>query len=340
MKKLVFILSLIALIAIPNKILNAQTWLPSLGQGVDDAAMSFVEAVIEFEGKVIITGEFSSVSGVSVAYIARWNGSTWEAMGAGLPAVGRTLAIYNGELYAGLDAIGTPTLQKWDGAAWVASGPFTEPISTLYVDPVSNDFYAGGYFTSPGKFIAKLIGTTWTGLGNLPDGTSSFPGVKAISVFNNVLYVGGTFGNTTTTQYCAKYNGSSFVQVHADQPSNVVNAFTQKDNKLYFGGAFSRVGPVGSPFTPSVIAWDGTSWVPLTSDNSGPIPSFGGVEDLVVYKNQIYATGTFTDIFNAPVTVNNIARYNDCSWKNLSDGGPTIGMNNKGYCLAVIGSDL
>lgn len=340
MKKVLSIFSIIVFIAIPNQLIKAQTWLPSLAQGVDDATMSFVEAIIEFEGDVVITGEFSSVSGVPAAFVARWNGTSWEAMGTGLPAVGRTLAIYNGELYAGLDGLSISTLQKWNGTSWEASGPFTQPISTLYVDPVSNDFYAGGFFTSPGRFIAKLIGTTWTGLGNLPDGTSSFPGVKAISVYNNQLYVGGTFGNTTSTQYCAKYNGSSFVQVHTDQPSNVVNAFVQKDNKLYFGGAFSRVGPTGSPFTPSVIGWDGTNWVPLTSDNSGPIPSFGGVEDLVVYKNQIYATGNFSSIFNTTVVPNNIARYNDCSWKDLADGGAVIGLNNKGYCLAVIGNDL
>jgi hypothetical protein len=320
--------------------INSQTWLPSLGQGVDDAPYAFTEAIIEFEGDIIITGEFASVSGVPVAYVARWNGSSWESMGNGLPAVGKCLAVYNGELYAGLDGIGVSTLQKWNGTSWVASGPFQNPILTLYVDPVSNTFYAGGYFTSPGKYVAKLNGSTWVGVGNLTAGSSSFPGVKAISVYNNDLYVGGTFGGGSSVQYVAKYNGSSFVSLSANQPNQVVNSLVQKDGLLFLGGAFSRVGPSGSPLTPSVISYDGSSWVPLTDDMSGPINSEGGVNKLIVYKNQIYAVGTFVNIFSTDLETNNIARWNDCKWKSLDDGNTPIGINGQGLCLAVINDDL
>jgi hypothetical protein len=320
--------------------INSQTWLPSLGQGVDDAPLAFTEDIIEYEGDIVITGEFSSVSGVPVAYVARWNGSSWEAMGNGLPAVGRTLAIYNGELYAGLDGIGVSTLQKWNGTTWVASGPFQDPILTLYVDPVSNTFYAGGYFTSPGKYVAKLNGSTWVGVGNLTAGSSSFPGVKAIHVFNNELYVGGTFGGGSAVQYVARFNGTSFVSLTTNQPNQPVTSFAVQDNYLYVGGAFSRIGPAGSPATRSVARWNGTNWVQMAADESGPNTAFGGVNRIISYKGQIYATGTFEIISITGVQVTNIARWNDCKWKSLDDGNTPIGINGQGLCLAVINDDL
>lgn len=338
MKKLVF--SFLCITAFYFNQITAQTWLPALGQGIDDAALAFAEAIIEFEGDIIVTGEFSSVSGVPATYIARWNGSTWQAMGSGLPAVGRCLAIYNGELYAGLDAIGSSTLQKWNGTSWVASGPFDSPIATLYVDPVTNDFYAGGYFTSPGKFVAKLNGTTWTGIGNLPNGTSSFPGVKAINVYNGTLYVGGTFGGGTSTQYVAKLSGSSFVGLHIDQPNQPVASFVQQDGLLYMGGAFSRIGPAGSPSTRCVARWNGTNWIQMAADESGPNTALGGVKNIVSYKGQIYAVGTYTNISITGLEVNNIARWNDCSWKNVTNGVSAIGVNGTANCLAVIGDNL
>lgn len=338
MKKLIF--SFLCITAFYFSQITAQTWLPALGQGLDDGTLVFAEAIIEFEGDIIVAGEFSSASGVPANYIARWNGSSWQAMGGGLPAVARCLAIYNGELYAGLDAIGSSTLQKWNGTSWVASGPFDNPILTLYVDPATNTFYAGGYFTSPGKFVAKLNGTTWTGIGNLPNGTSSFPGVKAINVYNGSLYVGGTFGGGTTTQYVARLNGSSFIGLHVDQPNQPLTSFAQQDGLLYMGGAFSRIGPSTNPQTRCVARWDGTNWIQMATDLSGPNTALGGVKSIASYKGQIYAVGTFANISITGLEVNNIARWNDCSWKNVTDGTSAIGINGMGNFLAVIGDNL
>lgn len=341
MQKLYYSAGIFLLVLLFNftpKTSSAQSWLPALAQGVDDAPYAFVNAVIEYQNDIIITGEFASVSGVSCTYVARWNGTSWAAMGTGLPAVGKCLAIYNGELYAGVDAIGSSTLHKWNGTAWVASGPFTEPIHTLYVDPVSNTFYAGGQFTTPGKYVAKLNGTTWAGMGALPAGTSSFPAVNAISVHNNTLYVGGTFGGGTTTQYFAKWNNvSSFVNVHADQPNQPVFAMAQQDGNLFVGGAFSKIG-TGN--TRCLAQWDGSAWVAMASDFSGPNTALGGVRSIASYKGQMYVAGMFSIISITGLTANNVARWNGCSWKDLNDGVSTVGVDSDAYALAVVGDNL
>jgi hypothetical protein len=322
----------------------SQTWLPPLGQGVDGGSVNFafVETIIKFQDDIVIAGEFQSVSGVSANYVAKWNGSTWSAMGTGLPTLPKCLAIYNNELYAGLDDIGSSTLYKWNGTAWIATGPFNNPILTMYVDENTNEFYVGGSFTSPGKYISKWNGTSWVGIGNLATGNANFPGVRSIFKYKNELYVGGTFGAGTSTQYIAKFNGTSFVGLSSDQPNQLVNTMVEKDGKLFIGGAFSRVGPSGSPLTPSVIKWNGTGWEALTENNTGPVNSFGGVKSLTIYKNQVYATGSFASIFNTDpnLTVNNIARFNDCQWKDLNDGLGSVGLAGNGNCMAVIDETL
>ncbi|MBI2257833.1 MAG: T9SS type A sorting domain-containing protein [Flavobacteriia bacterium] len=321
----------------------SQTWLPSLGQGVDDNPIVYVSDVEEYEGDIIVAGEFSSVSGLAAAFVAKWNGTSWETMGTGLPAVPKCLAIYNNELYAGLDNIGSNTLQKWNGNQWEGVGPFTDPILTLYVDPSDNTFYAGGLFTSPGIYIAKLNGTTWQGLGNLTAGTSSFPGVYAVKKFNNELYCAGTFEGGGMRKYVAKWNNTNndWEALSSYQPNQAAYALEEYNGFLYIGGAFSRVGAFSDnlPFA-SVAKWSGSDWVAMASDNAGPNSAFGGVKSLAVYQNQLYATGSFATLFVTDETVNNIARWNDCRWKALGDGVSTIGINAEGLCLNVINNNL
>lgn len=340
MRKYYFIIGLflsLSQLITPNHA-RAQSWLPALGQGVDDAPLAFVNAAIEYQGNLIITGEFANVSGISCTYVAQWNGTSWQAMGSGLPAVGKCLAIYNNELYAGLDALGSSTLQKWNGSNWEASGPFDAPITSLYVDETSGTFYAGGSFTTPGKYIAKYSGGTWTGIGALQAGTSSFPRVDAISVYQGQLYVGGTFGGGTTVKYLAKLDASNnFVGIHADLPNQPVNDFAQQDNMLFIGGAFSKIGTASMR---GLAQWDGTAWIDLASDQSGPNTALGGVKTVTSYKGQLYVGGTFSNIFVTGLEVNNVARWNGCSWKNLSDGISTIGVSGPVNELIVMGDNL
>jgi hypothetical protein len=58
-----------------------------------------------YNGELIAGGEFTTAGGVTANRIARWNGTTWQALGTGMsggyyPYV-LALAVYNGELIAG-----------------------------------------------------------------------------------------------------------------------------------------------------------------------------------------------------------------------------------------------
>src|SRR5262249_26040572 len=61
---------------------------------------------------------------VTTSHIARWDGTAWRALGAGLPGLVQSLAVYD------IAATGSPQLlaggpfglQYWDGAAWTDLG--------------------------------------------------------------------------------------------------------------------------------------------------------------------------------------------------------------------------
>jgi hypothetical protein len=153
-------------------------------------------------------GPFVTAGGITAKYIAKWDGSSWSALGSGVNNNVAALAVSGGNLYAGgtfTMAGGNPAsyVAKWDGSGWSALGSGTSyyPVWALAVS--GGDLYAGGRFTAAGASsannIAKWDGVDWTPLGS---GLSST--VSALTVLNNNLYVGGSFAT-------AGANGSPFI---------------------------------------------------------------------------------------------------------------------------------
>ena len=128
-----------------------------------------------------VGGYFRSAGGIEVNNIAKWDGSSWSALGSGL---GR---------------------------------PFHQFVSALVAS--GTDLYAGGYFVSTGgvaaNHVAKWNGSSWSTLGSGVTGRDLFsplPEVSALAVSGSDLYAGGHFttaGDSAATNI-AKWNGSSW----------------------------------------------------------------------------------------------------------------------------------
>lgn len=74
--------------------------------------------------ELIAAGGFQLIDGVSAPRIARWDGTTWRAIGAGLPGAAFSLAVHDdgtgSKLYAGGHFDGAVVL--WHGTSWVSIG--------------------------------------------------------------------------------------------------------------------------------------------------------------------------------------------------------------------------
>jgi hypothetical protein len=126
-----------------------------LNNGVDALA-------IDGSGNLYAGGSFTKASGVSVNYIAKWDGSAWFPLGSGMDGSVNALAIdKSGNLYAGgwfqyAGGVSANSIAKWNGSTWSPLGSGiayntnpADPVLTLAID-ITGNLYAGGMFTTAG----------------------------------------------------------------------------------------------------------------------------------------------------------------------------------------------
>lgn len=140
---------------------------------------------------LVVAGNFSSIEGVAVQNVARFDGSSWSPLG-GLPSTVLSLAVHDSgsgdELFASGNFQGT--FARWTGSAWEA---FTSPGSSsallTYDDGSGPAFYAGGGFG-----VSRWNGASWSPISNDPLGA-----VHSLEAHAGRLYFGGSFLSTAQT---------------------------------------------------------------------------------------------------------------------------------------------
>jgi hypothetical protein len=301
-------------------------------------------------------GSFTHAGGSSANHIARWNGSTWSALGAGVSTSGSTssvqsLAVFDDgsgpALYAGGDfaqagGVNVHNIAKWNGTSWsgLADGLTDTYITskvyvhalTVFDDGHGAALYAGGSFlTASGKSVdcvARWNGTTWSPLAPTGDGISG--AVQALAAFDDgtgsALYAAGGFqsAGATTVKEIAKWNGSGWSSLAGGVSGlnvtelHALGAFDSGGvTRLYAGGYFFQVGGAA---VHDVAQWDGTTW----SDMSGGVSS-GTVYALARYDDgsgaRIYAGGDIQQ--TATQVISGIASWDGSSWSPV--GGGVVG---------------
>ena len=210
------------------------------------------------DGTLYAGGDFETMGGVTVNGIAKWDGTSWLALGTGLNTGtnGNVLAIAfdsAGNLYAGGDfttagGVAAAQIAKWDGTTWSALGSGTNGL-VYDLEFVGADLYLGGNFTTAGgssaNYIAKWNGTSWSALGL---GTNALVRSIESDGFGS-LYVGGDFTTAggTAAASIAKWNGSAWSNLIStggtlDGTNGTVYSLKYTGNALYVGGNFTRAG--------------------------------------------------------------------------------------------------
>jgi hypothetical protein len=116
-----------------------------------------VNTIGPFDGGLLVGGGLTMIGGVSFSRIALWNGQAWTPFGDGLPGIPGTHVMFDGALHVGGSGSSMPgRLRKWDGQTWSELGDGVFQPSPL--NPANNSAF-----------------------------------VRALTVLNGELYVGGTF---------------------------------------------------------------------------------------------------------------------------------------------------
>ena len=321
------------------------SWLPTFGEFPGTSLDVGALAVFDDGGgpDLYVGGSFSWAGGTAASRIARWDGTRWSALGAGIDGAGYVLSLATFDdgggpaLYAGgrfLSAGGgdAKRVAKWDGSSWSALGSGTDwsvNALALFDDGGGEALYAAGYFTDAlgdaRSRIARWDGTSWSPL--LPMASGRL--INALAVFDDgtpSLYAGGSFlgiSGDVPAQNVARWDGSGWSTLGSGLLDFNCAVAVFDDG----GGPAVYVGSSYTGSTPKrIVRWDGASWSPVGGGTNG------SVLGLTVFDDgsgpALYAGGGFTSA--GGVTANYIARWDGTSWSALGSG-----MNWNVNALAV-----
>jgi hypothetical protein len=193
---------------------DGSSWLTlggSPGDGVSGPPGFKVKALKTFNGELYVGGSFDMAGGVSASNIAKWDGTSWSAIGSGTNGEVNSIEVFNNELYIGgdfTDAGGVTVngIAKLTGSTFTALGSGTNGKVNA-IAAYMNKMYVTGAFTTAGSVttqnIAAWDGTTWSavGLGLNFDGYT-------LEQYTGDLYIGGFFSvaGTAFANNIALYN--------------------------------------------------------------------------------------------------------------------------------------
>src|SRR5205823_2177762 len=178
-----------------------------------------------------IGGDFTVIGDVIANYVAKWNGSSWTALGSGtgggdfrtgngaFPYV-RALAVSGSDLYVGgyfttAGGNAANNVAKWNGSGWTALGSELRGAfgAGTYVRALAvsgSNVYVGGYFTTAGgsaaNYIAKWDGSNWTSLGSGMDNE-----VRALAVSGSDVYAGGYFTTARSEEHTSELQSLAYL---------------------------------------------------------------------------------------------------------------------------------
>jgi Immunoglobulin domain len=296
---------------------NGSAW-QAMGSGMAGTG-STVLALAVFNNQLIAAGTFTSAGGVAANNIAAWNGSSWQPLGSGLTSAGtvsvRALAVYSGQLYASgsfgsAGGVALTGMARWNGASW-SSAPAGGDSGAYAMTVYNNELYAGGQGSFNGSVtLYRFNGASWFTtpgpiIGTIDPGDLA-PSIRALTVFQNKLIVGGNFhdvGSFIGANGIASWDGGASTWATLSTGMNApVYALTVQNGLLYAGGAFTTAGNVLSTH---VASWGGGSWAGTATSMTGS----GTLSVLAIcgHNGDVVAGGNFAAVNG--VTAGNLARF-------------------------------
>ena len=302
-----------------------------------NGAHTFGYAVAVIGTDVYVGGSPLETAGNVLAKgVAKWNGSTWSALGSGVDGSVYAMAVSGTDLYVAgnfstAGGISANNVAKWNGSAWSALGSGVSGGLVLSLAASGSDVYAGGTFSMAGgnaaSNIARWNGSAWSALGSGTDQQ-----VVAIAVSGSNVYAGGEFSMAggNPANYVARWNGSAWSALGSGVDFTV-NALAVSGSDLYVGGSFSTAG--GNPAN-SIARWNGSSWSALGSGITSSTSAV--VRSIVVVGSNVYAGGEFDTAGGNPAT--NAARWNGSAWSALGNGLASGRTSNNTAILSLAAS--
>jgi hypothetical protein len=275
--------------------------------------------------KLYVGGDFTSVGGIPMPDLARWDGSAWSTLGVGSPQVGSfnswafgqfddgsgpALFVSSGFLAAG----GLPAkyIAKLQNSAWIpmGSGEFEPVMGTTVIDDGQGPQLIASFHVGSSQQVryARWTGSAWAAMG---------------PVFSGWFTDFGTFDAGTGPTLLAhaasgrlsRWDGSNWNQIGGNWTGQIQSLAQFDDGtgpRLYAGGWFTTNDGAPGDY---LVFWDGSTW-----------SSFGPALDGAVTCVAVIDLGTGPQLFMSRVLPagsqpsNVVARWNGSGWDSLGAG--------------------
>jgi hypothetical protein len=314
----------------------------ALGEGIAarDSSTGVYALAADYRGNLYAGGTFTMAGGVTALNVARWNGESWSALGAGVTVgvpgfqVVQSILVDGGMVYiAGafksVGNIPVNGIARWNGAAWenINDGKWGDLYlpngeSFVYLRSLAMDrdgrLYAAGNFRMAGgrsaNDVAVWDGSDWSGLGT--DASVETAIRQLILDPKGGLYVAGNFlsAGGIIVNHIAHWSGSTWTGLGGGVTGLYGGSVTclalDDAGNLYAAGSFTQAGNIPAS---NVAKWNGSIWESLGSGVNGDVASMA-----VDSQNHLYVSGWFSTAGGVPV--NNIAEWTGTQWEALGDG--------------------
>jgi hypothetical protein len=284
-------------------------------------------AALAPDGSLLIAGTFTSVGGIPASRVARWDGTSWSALGSGISSgevyditVDPTGIVYVGGRFTVAGGVTALNIAAWDGSSWSAfNAPgipgVNDSVFSLLADPAGGILVAGDFTEAGDQPIARLArwNNGWSDPGaDLDDNPYTLVDLEGtLAVTGAFTRAGGYPANglafrdeqgqwlpTTTTPY------TGIIEALATLPDGRVVAAAPYFARESFG-------------TTQLLVRDNGVWQALSTPYTGIVRALLPMPD-----GSVIAAGSLTAVSGTPV--NNIARWTPGpdlgSWQPLASG--------------------
>jgi len=298
--------------------------------------------VADNSGNLYCGGSFTTINGVSIKRVARWNGTQWQTMGGGFDngAVEKMAITTVGTIYA----VGSFTrsgmtqlnrVAKWNGSSWTAVGSGFNDV--VYTVTVRSDgvVFVGGKFTQSGSTainrIAYWNGSQWVEPYSGVSGGLSPYVLSLTSDSAGNIYVGGQFqyAGAFSASNIAKWDGTQWSSLGSGTNGPVYSLAVDETGKLYVGGNFTRAGGVD---VNNIAIWNGSSWSSLMGGANGIIFSI-----VPQTAQSVFIGGNFSYV-GGGVSSNGLAWWYSNNWRSVTSGVSGSNKEIRGLILDTQGN--
>lgn len=315
-----------------------QTSWSSFGTGTDGE----VSAVLADQANnlVYVAGQFTTADGVACSNVGKWNGTTFEPLGAGLAGYTYDMIIFDGELYAAGEYNGSLSdLARWDGSQWQYQMVFEGKAAIIHdLYELDGELYAAGGaagFAGYSWYVSKLENGDWSWVGGVFDEP-----VLALGEHDGQLAAGGAFTwnyfmNGSPMAHVAVLQGAAWQQLGDGLDATVHTLQTLGD--MLFAGGEMGLDSLASTFGLAYLASGSSSWTgAINPIDYGSFLGEKQVNTLCEIGGELYVGGAFNVGGMLGVYGQNIAHW-DSDFNYLS---PLAVNDNKVLAVDGLNSSL